>query len=102
MNKLFRKIFLLSLFLFQPTLFADVSNIGVYVSDVSANEAAGTMTFTVSVDELPLSLFSSVRVDYATIDGSATAGADYTEKTSGFFSAIWFTPSSPLSKTLKG
>ncbi|MEQ1851878.1 MAG: DUF2341 domain-containing protein, partial [Chthoniobacteraceae bacterium] len=47
----------------------------ITVDDVTRNEAAGTMTFTVSLNTasgLPVS------VNYATSDGTATAGNDYT------------------------
>jgi hypothetical protein len=46
----------------------------VSVSDVSVNEAAGTMTFTVSRTNLAGGAFT---VDYATANGTATAGSDY-------------------------
>ncbi|HYJ30924.1 MAG TPA: Calx-beta domain-containing protein, partial [Allosphingosinicella sp.] len=46
----------------------------VAVSDVSVNEAAGTMTFTITRSNLVGGAFS---VDYATADGTATAGSDY-------------------------
>jgi hypothetical protein len=58
----------------------DLANLGICVStlridDVTVNEGAGTATFTVS---LSLPSEGVVTVDYATLDGSATAGADYT------------------------
>ncbi|HEX8241682.1 MAG TPA: Calx-beta domain-containing protein [Allosphingosinicella sp.] len=46
----------------------------VSVSDVSVNEAAGTMTFTVTRTNLAAGAFT---VDYATADGTASAGSDY-------------------------
>ena len=54
----------------------------VSVSDVSVNEAAGTMTFTVTRINANSGAFT---VDYATANGSATAGADY-DATSGTLS----------------
>jgi hypothetical protein len=51
----------------------------VSVSDVSVNEAAGTMTFTVTRSNVAAGAFS---VDYATANGTATAGSDY-DATSG-------------------
>jgi hypothetical protein len=49
--------------------------LAVSVSDVSVNEAAGTMTFTVTRSTAVSGAFT---VDYATADGTATAGQDYT------------------------
>ncbi len=46
----------------------------VSVSDVSVNEAAGTMTFTVTRANVAAGAFT---VDYATADGTALAGSDY-------------------------
>ncbi|HVQ06908.1 MAG TPA: Calx-beta domain-containing protein [Allosphingosinicella sp.] len=54
----------------------------VSVSDVSVNEAAGTMTFTITRANVAAGAFT---VDYATADGTATAGSDYTA-TSGTLS----------------
>jgi hypothetical protein len=45
------------------------------VNDVSVNEAAGTATFTVS---LSAASGQTVTVNYATANGTATAGSDYT------------------------
>ncbi|HEX8572922.1 MAG TPA: Calx-beta domain-containing protein, partial [Allosphingosinicella sp.] len=56
--------------------------ITVSVSDISVNEAAGTMTFTVTRNSLVTGAFT---VDYATADGTAIAGQDYTA-TSGTLS----------------
>lgn len=50
----------------------------ISINNVSANEADGKVTFTLSLDA-PGS--SSITVDYATANGTATAGADYTEGT---------------------
>ena len=47
---------------------------GVSVSDLSVSEDASTATFTVS---LPSPAVETMTVDYATIDGTATAGSDY-------------------------
>ncbi len=46
----------------------------ITINDVSVNEAAGTMTFTVS---LSTASGKPISVDYATRDGSAVAGQDY-------------------------
>ncbi len=46
----------------------------VSVADVSVNEAAGTMTFTVTRANAAAGAFT---VDYETADGTATAGSDY-------------------------
>jgi predicted extracellular nuclease/Ca2+-binding RTX toxin-like protein len=54
----------------------------VSVSDVSVNEAAGTMTFTVTRSNAAAGAFT---VAYATADGTALAGSDYTA-TSGTLS----------------
>jgi large repetitive protein len=50
----------------------------VTIGNVSVNESAGTVTFTVS---LSTASGKSISVDYATSNGSATAGADYTAAT---------------------
>jgi len=47
---------------------------GIAVSDVSVNEAAGTMTFTVTRTNVAAGAFT---VDYETANGTATAGSDY-------------------------
>jgi predicted extracellular nuclease len=54
----------------------------VSVSDVSVNEAAGTMTFTITRSNLVSGAFT---VQYATADGTAIAGQDY-DATSGTLS----------------
>ena len=46
----------------------------ISVSDVAANENAGTVTFWVSLSRASA---QDVTVDYATADGTATAGSDY-------------------------
>ncbi|MGE3329174.1 MAG: Calx-beta domain-containing protein, partial [Acidimicrobiia bacterium] len=48
---------------------------GLSINDVAVNEAAGSATFTVTLDA-PSGL--TVTVDYATASGSATSGADFT------------------------
>jgi large repetitive protein len=47
----------------------------ISINDVTVNEGAGTITFTVTLSE-PTT--ATVSVNYATANGSATAGADYT------------------------
>jgi hypothetical protein len=49
------------------------------VANVSASESAGNLVFTVTLSSPPV--FSPVTVDYATADGTATAGSDYTTTT---------------------
>ncbi len=50
----------------------------VTIDDVTVNEAAGNAVFTVTL-QTPSS--QTVTVDYATVSGTATAGADFTGKT---------------------
>ncbi len=45
------------------------------IDDVTVDEAAGTATFTVSLDSLG---DEDISIDYATSDGTAAAGSDYT------------------------
>ena len=102
MKTTFKKLLFLSLTLFTYFLYADDAITGITISNASANEASGKMSFTVTIDELPLSILSPVRVDYSTLDGTATAGNDYTAKTSNIFTAVWFTSlSSSTSKTIE-
>src|SRR5260221_10573792 len=59
---------------------------GLSIDDVTRNEAAGTITFTVTLDAasgLPVS------VDYATVPGTAT-GADYGAGTSSLNGTLNF------------
>ncbi|HTU10511.1 MAG TPA: Calx-beta domain-containing protein [Allosphingosinicella sp.] len=55
---------------------------GIAVSDVSVNEAAGTVTFTVTRTNVAAGAFT---VDYETANGTALAGSDY-DATSGTLS----------------
>ena len=50
----------------------------INISDATVNEAAGTATFTVSLSN---ALPHPVTVDFATADGTATAGSDYLAQT---------------------
>ncbi|MBI3343649.1 MAG: type I secretion C-terminal target domain-containing protein, partial [Gammaproteobacteria bacterium] len=50
----------------------------INISDATVNEAAGTATFTVSLSN---ALAHPVTVDFATADGTATAGSDYAAQT---------------------
>jgi len=50
------------------------------ISDATVAEDAGTATFTVTLSDAP-GAGESVTVDYATADGTATAGTDYTAAT---------------------
>jgi len=49
----------------------------IVINDVSVGEAAGTATFTVSLSNASA---SAISVNYATANGTATAGSDYTAK----------------------
>ncbi|CAA6818527.1 MAG: Unknown protein [uncultured Sulfurovum sp.] len=101
MASFYKKVFFSFSLFFSALLFADGVNVGVQVSNASVNESEGTISFTVTVDELPLSIFSPVHIDYQTINGSAISGTDYTAKSSNVFTAIWFTSLSPsTSKTV--
>lgn len=103
MHSIFKKLLLLWSIFFTSFLFADGTDIGIHISDASVNEGSGQMTFTVTIDELPLSLLSSVRVSYKTLnsEGTAVAGVDYVETSSTLLSDIYFTPySDSLSKTI--
>jgi len=102
MFKKFIKLFLFSILSFSHFVYADEATTYISISNASANEASGKMTFTVTIDKLPLSIMSPVRVDYTTIDGTATAGEDYTAKTSNILTAVWFTSlSGSTSKTIE-
>ena len=63
------------------------------ITDISVNEAAGTAMITVST---PVASASAFTVDYATSDGSATAGADYTAQAT---TTLTF-PAGSLSQTI--
>ena len=105
MYSLFRKIILLWLVLLTPFLFADEDTTYIHISNASANEATGKMTFTVTIDALPLSILSPVRVGFQTIDGTAKIDEnDYTEKDSAdiLTPAVWFfSNSGSTSKTIE-
>jgi hypothetical protein len=66
------------------------------VGDVSANESAGTLGFTV---QLTNASASTVTVDYATADGTATEGDDYTSA-SGSLSFTAGQTSKPVAVTV--
>ncbi len=53
-------------------------NVVVTVDDVTVNESAGSMTFTLTADK---SLAGGFSLDVSTVDGSASAGTDYTAVT---------------------
>ncbi|WP_138988532.1 Calx-beta domain-containing protein, partial [Neptunomonas concharum] len=57
------------------TTITDNDVVGISVNDVTVNEDDGSMTFTVTLSNPST---SPVTVDYATQDGTATAGLDYT------------------------
>ena len=102
MFKKFIKLLIFSILSFSHFSYADEATTYITISNASANEASGKMSFTVTIDELPLSIMSPVRVDYTTLDGTAKAGDDYTAKTSNMFTAVWFTSfSSSTSETIE-
>ncbi|HAW27752.1 MAG TPA: hypothetical protein DCY03_06485, partial [Planctomycetaceae bacterium] len=57
---------------------ADNDQALISIDDVTADEAAGTVTLTVSLDT-PVD--SSISVNYATVDQSATSPDDYLSQT---------------------
>ena len=57
------------------TILNDDTPSGMFITDASVNESAGTMQFTV---QLANPVPSTVTVDYTTSNGTATAGSDYT------------------------
>ena len=61
--------------IYARKLIIDDDRYGLGVDDVAASEAAGEARFTVSLDQA--NPVQTVRVDYATADGTATAGLDY-------------------------
>ena len=60
------KLLVLTIFLFSHFLHADEETTYLHISNASANESSGKMTFTVTIDELPLSILAPVRVDFYT------------------------------------
>ena len=66
----------------------------VSVDDEKAEEGAGTIRFTVT---LSVASSETVQVDYATSNGTATAGSDYTAVTPG---TLTFSVGGPLSQTV--
>jgi len=75
---IFKRLLLIWTLFFTTFLFADESIVNIHIDDVTANESAGTMTFTISLSETPI---LPVTVDFNTLDGSALAGTDYVAKT---------------------
>ena len=73
-------------------------DLAISIDDITVNENAGTATLTVTVANGP-SLSSYVDVDYTTINGTATAGSDFTANsatvriTSSDAGPIYFTSS---------
>jgi hypothetical protein len=74
----------------------DNDNYDISVDDVTVDESAGTATFTVSLDQ---SGAVDVSVDYATLNGTATAPGDYIAS-SGTLNFIAGTSSQPVSVTI--
>jgi len=74
MNSILKKLLLIWVVLFSNFLHADEVNIGIHISDASANEADGTMTFTITLDEAPI---LPITIDYKSSDGTAISGTDY-------------------------
>ncbi len=105
MFKTFIKLFLLLTFSLSDFLYADEATTYITISNASANESTGKMTFTVTIDALPLSFFSPVRIGFETIDGTAkVVNNDYIAKDSAdmFTPAIWFfSNSGTTSKTIE-
>ncbi|HFU74999.1 MAG TPA: hypothetical protein ENK66_02005, partial [Arcobacter sp.] len=105
MNNIFKRILLLWFVFFTQFIYADKDTTYIHISNVSANEATGKMTFTVTIDALPLSITSPVRVGFETIDGTAKVDDnDYTAKDSADIStlAVWFfSNSASTSKTIE-
>jgi hypothetical protein len=56
----------------------DDDAVSIAINDVTASESASTMTFTVSLSNPSA---AAITVDYATLDGTATGGADYVAAT---------------------
>ena len=54
---------------------ADTPGVAAYIDDVIVSESAGTASVTVTLSQAAA---SNVTVDYATADGTALAGSDYT------------------------
>ena len=63
------------------------------INDVSVNETAGTATFTVTLSK---PIFVGVSVDYATSNGTAMSGSDY----SSVSGTLTFLPGQPLTQTV--
>ncbi|MDP2808944.1 MAG: Ig-like domain-containing protein, partial [Rhodocyclaceae bacterium] len=63
------------------------------INDVVVSEAAGTATFTVSLDHAPS---NNVNISWQTSNGSATAGSDYTTNSG----TVSFTATGPLTQTV--
>lgn len=59
----------------------NATNRTITINDISVNENAGTATFTVSTNKTHSMSFSG---SYATSNGTAVAGTDYTAKSGGF------------------
>ena len=82
------------------TILNDDTPSGMFISDTSATETNGvtTMTFTVS---LANPVGSTVTVDYATANGTATAGSDYVAQT-GTLTFVAGDQSEPIVITING
>jgi len=102
MNSIFKRLLLVWTLFFTSFLYGDGSDIGIHISNASVNESSDKMTFTITVDELPLSILSSVLVYYKTLDsqGTATAGTDYVSKKESLLNVLIFSPYSSTSKTI--
>jgi hypothetical protein len=77
MFKNFIKLLLLFTLSFSHFLYADEAIVEIHINDVTENESAGTMTFTISLSEAPI---FPVSIDFSTLNGSALAGSDYIAK----------------------
>ena len=74
----------------SPNVASGVATPTLSIDDVTVNESDGTADFTVTLSG---SATAAVTVDYATADGTATAGADYT-------ACLLYTSPSPRDATL--
>jgi hypothetical protein len=89
MNAIFKKLLLIGMTLFSNFLFADSTDIPIYVSSPTVKESDGTIKFTITLEKAPLSLLG-MKVDYKTRNGTASANTDYEEKSGGVFDWLYF------------
>ena len=80
MNSLFKKIILVWIVFFTSFLFADQTKAQVF-SNGSVTESASSADFTIKITD-GVDACDELKVDYTTVDGSATEPDDYTKKDS--------------------